>query len=444
MSRKTITAIICISASFFAIAQNVTGSWEGKLKFGGASDLRVVFNLKDNGKSVSFDSPDQGAFGIPGEVKYNSGDSISISISRIGMEYNGKLKSGILSGMLSQGLAKLPLELTPKTSEMKRPQTPVAPFPYTTEEVTFCNPEGAQGGATLTGTLTLPEKSLKNTPVVLMVSGSGQQNRDEELFGHKPFAVIADYLARNGIASLRYDDRGTGGSTGDVADATTYDFSKDAAAGIKWLRDNHRFGRVGVLGHSEGGLIAFMIPSDFIVTLGAPAVRGDSILRYQSEEALAKSGVSPSLAGEYGEALIRLYETISQKGAQYAVENIDKICGWEDNPTHNMLKNNLKRIAVSDNKWLNTFASFSPSNYIMALKNKPALILYGEKDTQVAPELNEAPIRKMARKADIRVYPGLNHMMQHCITGEINEYADIEETISPEVLSDIVKFIKTL
>lgn len=444
MNRKADVSIICLAAAFLATAQSVTGSWEGKLKLGAGTSLRIVLNLDNDGKNVTLDSPDQGAFGIPGEVKYNSGDSLSISVSKIGMDYNGRLNDGTLSGTFMQGPARLPLELTPKTVVMKRPQTPVAPFPYSTEEVTFRNVEGTPDGATLTGTLTIPEKALKNTPVVLMVSGSGQQNRDEELFGHKPFAVIADYLARNGIASLRYDDRGTGGSTGEVADATTYDFAKDAAAGVKWLRDNRKFGRVGVLGHSEGGLIAFMIPSDFIVTLGAPAVRGDSILRYQSEEALVKSGMPPTLAGEYGDALLRLYEAVSQHGSEYAVGNIDKICGWEDDMIHNVFKNNLKKMAQSNNKWINTFASLSPSEYIKKLKNKPALVLYGEKDTQVAPKLNEAPMRAMAPKADVRVYLGLNHLMQHCTTGDVSEYSKIEETISPEVLSDIVEFIKTL
>lgn len=444
MNKRIMIACVSMAIAMAATAQDVTGSWEGRIKLGATTSLRIVFNFKDNGKTVTMDSPDQGAFGISGEVLYNEADSISLSVNKIGMKYAGRLKDNVITGSFSQGMAMMPMELTPNVTELKRPQTPKAPFPYSTEEVTFHNPEGKAGGATLSGTLTIPEKITNNGAVVLMVSGSGQQNRDEELFGHKPFAVIADYLARNGIASLRYDDRGVGGSAGDLKEATTFDFAKDAEAGIKWLRDKRKFGRVGVLGHSEGGLIAFMIPSDFIVTLGAPAVRGDSILRYQSEEALAKSGVALATAGEYGEALTRLYQTISQKGAQYVIDNIDAVCNWPNDPVHNLLKGNLKKIAQSNSPWINTFATLSPSKYIMELGKKPALILYGEKDTQVAQSLNEAPMRAMAPNADIRVYPGLNHLMQHCSSGEIPEYSQIEETISPEVLSDIVKFIVAL
>lgn len=440
--KRFISVVLLVCAALGGMAQGfVDGSWEGLLTVGKNSTLRIVFNFKDEGKTVTLDSPDQGGYDIAGKVKYNSGDSVNITVARLAVRFAGSVKNGELSGIFRQGIAKMPLQLSRKESIRRRPQTPQPPFPYSTEDVSFTSAGAGAGNATLAGTLTLPEKPLKSHPVVLMVTGSGLQNRDEEVFGHKPFAVIADYLARNGIASLRYDDRGTAASTGDVAKATTHDFAADAAAGVEFLRQGSRFGKVGVLGHSEGATISFMIPSDFIVAIGAPALRGDSILRYQSAQAMAAQGLDKPTIDEYGEALTRFYQSIAEKGAGYTAEHLDEICGWPDDPTHNSLKANLKQIAASNNAWIFTFASMSPARYITALGDKPALVLYGEKDVQVPPALNEAPMRAMAPKADVRVYPGLNHIMQHAVTGAVTEYGDIEETISPEVLEAIASFI---
>ena len=418
----------------------VDGAWEGCLYVKNTS-LRIVFNFKDNGKTVLLDSPDQDAYDILGKVKYNSGDSVNIMVAGLALRFAGSVRDGELCGILRQGFAKFPMKLSRKEKERRRPQTPKPPYPYATEEVSFSSPGTGAGTATLAGTLTLPEKPLESRPVVLLVTGSGLQNRDEELFGHRPFAVIADYLARKGIATLRYDDRGAGASKGNVAKATTRDFAADAAAGVEYLRKDNRFGKVGVLGHSEGATVSFMIPSDFIVAIGAPAVRGDSLLRYQSELALAAQGFEHAAIADYGEALIRFYETIAAKGAEYAAAHIDEICGWPDEAEHNTLKTNMKQIATSGNAWLFDFAASSPAKDIMASGKKPALVIYGEKDIQVPPSLNEAPMRAMAPGADVRVFPGLNHLMQHAATGAVAEYGEIEETVAPEVLEAIASFI---
>ena len=277
-----------------------------------------------------------------------------------------------------------------------RPQTPQPPYPYQTEEVSFNND---QAGATFAGTLTVPTDAKC---VLLMVTGSSLQNRDEELFGHKPFAVIADYLARDGIATLRYDDRGFGESTGsDLENATTRDFAEDAAAGIQWLRQSGRFPKVGILGHSEGGEIAFMLGAenlvDFIVSLAGPGVPGDSILLEQNR----------ILYGELAAGL-----------------TIDDI---RNNPQ------------IQQVPWYRYFISYDPQQDLARI-TCPVMALNGDKDCQVPAAMNLNAICRALPANEhhlFKSYPGLNHLFQHCETGFPNEYGTIEETFSMEVLNDI-------
>ena len=285
----------------------------------------------------------------------------------------------------------------------ERPQTPQPPFPYQTEEVSFTNGEA---GATLVGTLTQPDDAKC---VLLLVSGSGQQNRDEEILGHRPFAVIADRLARHGIATLRYDDRGTAASTGgDVMTATTRDFADDAASGIAWLRQSGRFQKVGVMGHSEGGGIAFMMGAeglvDFIVSLAGPAVPGDSILLQQNR----------ALYGELAAGL--------------TTEDI------RNNPQ-------IKQIP-----WYQFFVNYDPQPDIARI-TCPVMALNGEKDCQVDAPMNLAALRRVLQpnvQHFIKSYPGLNHLFQHCETGLPDEYEVIDETFSEEVINDIIEWILQL
>ena len=250
-----------------------------------------------------------------------------------------------------------------------------------------------------------------------MVTGSGQQNRDEEIMDHKPFLVISDYLARHGVATLRYDDRGTGKSTGDPANSTTEDNMYDAAAGLDYLRSVGKFNKVGVIGHSEGGEIAFMLGArgkvDFLVSLAGPGVQGDSILLLQNINALRKSGMVMNLTKEF-------------------------IRG---------------QIKAQNNPWLNFFIDYDPVQDIRMLRC-PALILNGGKDTQVEAAVNIPSIeanlprdrygRYLDKRTKLIVYPGLNHLFQHCGSGQVEEYSAIEETFAPLVLSNIASWIKGL
>ena len=453
MNRIIFVAFIvaCCMVNAMAHDKNISGVWHGTLKITPQVKFKIVFNFKtgeDGNPSVTLDSPDQGAYGIAGEVNFISSDSVNVAVRRIGLTFAGRKHDSKLIGKCSQGAMSTNLELSPGTVELKRPQTPKPPYPYITKEVKFNN---LSDNVTLAGTLTLPKSFTEATPVVVMVTGSGLQNRDEEIFGHKPFAVISDYLARNGIVSLRYDDRGYGKSSGDGKNATTEDFARDAKTAMEYLRKEMKFKNVGILGHSEGTAVAFMLGADnnsglfsnpnFIIAIGAQVVRGDSLLIDQSATMLEQGNMPADIVSDYVEALHKMYELKISEGNNMAVENIEAICAnWVNTPVHTSLKANLKKIAADNNPWLNYYICFSPAESI-ADTDCPVFVLYGEKDIQVRPELNMPQMQRIAPKATVKLYPKLNHLFQHAHTGAVQEYGTIEQTISPEVLQDIVDFI---
>jgi len=407
---KKIILSICLFFSWAgAFAQKpIEGDWMGKLNLGPQS-LTIVLHVNCDAQGeveCTLDSPDQGAKGIAVEIDYCSSDSISVSLASLALSFQGKLKGDEIVGTFTQGQS-FPLVLERGEEKLNRPQNPVAPYPYKTEEVTFKN---VADGATLVGTLSYPIGYKKGqTPVVLMVTGSGQENRDEEIFDHKPFLVIADYLAQHGVATLRYDDRGFGKSTGgDVGHATTLDFMRDAASGVDFLRTSKQFGKVGILGHSEGGSIAFMLGAkgkiDFVISMAGVGVKGDTALTAQANKILELTGQSMR------------YST-----HQYRMNAI------------------IKR-----SPWLNFFIDYDPSADISKTLC-PVLAINGSRDIQVISSLNLAGIKahlKPNPKNIIKEYPSLNHLFQHCKTGNVSEYRMIEETVSPEILEDIVRFIK--
>lgn len=393
-------ALACVSDAISG--QIISGTWNGELN-AGVQKIPLVLNLTDDGK-CTLDSPQQGAKRIPANVDFLSADSLKVSVSSLNASYAAHLENGELIGMFTQNGFKLPLNLKPgEPAKATRPQTPQPPYPYETEEVTFTNDKA---GAILAGTLTMP-KGAKC--VLLMVTGSGAQNRDEEVFEHKPFAVIADRLARAGIATLRYDDRATGKSIGGMdANATTKDFAEDAATGIEWLRTSKRFKKVGILGHSEGGSIAFMLGAqkkvDFIVSLAGPAVKGDSILLAQNK----------LLGGNAAKDL--------------TIEKLREMPQIKQSP------------------WIQWFIDYDPQGDIAKIKC-PVLALNGSKDCQVIASQNIPSLRRTLPKNKrnlIKQYDGLNHLFQHCQTGLPTEYGTIEETFSEEVINDIITWLKQL
>lgn len=395
-----IIGLACIGVT--VSAQNIRGPWKGVLNAGNVK-LNIVLHI-DNDSICRLNSPDQTSEDIPGQVAYISEDSVLVKVPKLMVLYGGKLHDGKLKGTFIQGISALPLTLEPGELVRNRPQTPQPPFPYKTEEVTFTN---TKADATLAGTLTVPKDGAKC--VLLMVTGSGAQNRDEEVFGHSPFAVIADRLARAGIATLRYDDRATGKSVGGKdPNITTKDFAEDALAGIEWLRKDGRFKKVGLLGHSEGGTIAFMLGAqkklDFIVSLAGTSVKGDSVLLEQNK----------AIAGIMAKNL-----------------TIEKL---RDMP------------AIKQSPWMMWFLDYDPQADIAKVKC-PVMAIYGSKDCQVLASQNLPALRRTLPKNKyhlIKEYPDLNHLFQHCQTGMPNEYGQIEETISEEVLSEIVSWLKTI
>lgn len=411
-------AFTFISAILLAItadikAQTPDGQWSGDLVLGQGKNLPLVLNIgtgSDGKPCCTLDSPMQGAEGIKTEVNVLTADSINITVPDIAATYAGRVTKNVITGRFTQMGMPFKLDLKRGSVMMNRPQTPQPPLGYTTQEVSF---ENKAAGAVLSGTLTWPEgyDGKKPVPVVIMVSGSGLQNRDEEVFGHKPFLVLADRLARNGIASLRYDDRGTGKSTGDASKATTSDFMKDAAAGLELLRSmDGKFSRVGVIGHSEGGLIAFMLAADgmtdFIVSLAGTGVKGDTIIAGQSNDALRHTG----------------------------------------RPTNVTATDIRKQAETGGNAWLRYFVDYDPAD-VIASTTCPVMALNGTMDTQVRPRLNLDRIKSLLphnAKNSIKEYDGLNHLFQHCTTGFADEYGTIEETMSEDVMKDIAGWINSL
>ena len=426
--RKSLILIgMLLAAVFSASAQ--TGTWSGKLDVQGTK-LSLVFHLDE--ENPTMDSPDQGAKGIPIEVTRSATGSITIKVPSIGATFEGLWLVKQIAGTFKQMGASMPLTLMPGKEKLNRPQTPQGPFPYAQEEVSFSN-----GDAVLKGTLVLPEGCTRNTPVLIMVTGSGLQNRDEVFYEHRPFAVIADAFARAGIATLRYDDRGFGESTGDIINCTTEDLKNDALAGIGLLRE--RFDKVGVIGHSEGGTIALMLAAekkaDFIVSLAGMVVSGKETLLWQNRIALAAAGVPDETVNTYCKALQEIYEA-RLAGAPLPAP------GKYDLPA--TLAQNLSAVSMQiQTPYLKYFLALDVRP-LLGDVTCPVLALNGTKDTQVEPESNLGALRNGLSdntKNSLEAIEGVNHLFQHCQTGSPNEYRDIEETFAPEVLEKLIQWI---
>lgn len=425
MRRLIMVMVVSLSMATLSMAQ--TGTWSGKLDVQGTK-LSLVFHL--DGENPTMDSPDQGAKGIPVEVSTSLG-SISITIPSIGATYEGLCLSKQIVGTFRQMGASLPLTLTPGEEKLNRPQTPKAPLPYAQEEVSFSN-----GDAVLKGTLALPEGYGRKTPVLIMITGSGLQNRDEEIFEHKPFAVIADALARAGIATLRYDDRGFGESTGDIINCTTKDLKADALAGIELLRG--RFDNVGVLGHSEGGTIALMLAADkkadFIISLAGMVVSGRETLLWQNRVALAAAGIPSETTDVYCEALGEIFDACITGAPLPSFQKYDLPAPLAQNLTATS--------AQLQTPYMRHFLALDTRPLLGGIAC-PVLALNGAKDMQVEPDVNLEALRSgLPANAgnQVKMIEGVNHLFQHCKTGLFDEYREIEETIAPEVLEIIVRW----
>ena len=438
MKRLFLSIALLGTFVFQADAQRISGTWHGEMQL---NSLKLNLVLHLDGDSVcTVDSPDQGAKGIAGTVKELTAEKVDVQFPMLMAAYTAELKEGKLVGTFKQRGFTVPLTLEPGDLVRQRPQTPKPPFPYETHEVTIpvpsstastvcCDSVATLPSHTLAGTLTLPPsfgEGMGASLCLLLVSGSGLQDRDETLFDHKPFAVIADYLARHGIATLRYDDRGFGQSTGDPSNCTTADFSEDAAACIAFLRstpllkggDEGRL-KVGILGHSEGGSIAFM--------LGAKSL--------------------PTREVGQGKPVVDCIVALAAPGDTLLVEQTNALLRLNGQPANMTLKRLRLTMAMQPtNPWYEYFVEYDPSADIAATRC-PVLALNGSLDCQVLPKSNLSAIRQLSTlnsHLSTKEYPGLNHLFQHAQTGAATEYGNIEETISEEVLRDIVTWLQSL
>ena len=432
MKKLILFSLICLlSIATRAQDSGLKGAWTGKLNVYG-NELTLVFHF--NGEDCTLDSPDQGVKGVPAKLERTI-TGIKVAVPSINASYEGVNMGESIMGTFKQHGQSFPLTIKPGLLKRNRPQTPAMPYPYQTQEVSFNN-----GDAILKGTLVIPENASRQTPVMLMVTGSGLQNRDEEIFEHKPFAVIADALARAGIATLRYDDRGFGESTGDVVNCTTEDLKNDAFAGVQLLRS--RFDKVGVIGHSEGGTIALMLAAekkvDFIVSLAGMAVSGKETLLWQNRLALAAANIPSETIDVYCNALDEVFDACISGTSMPSTTQYNL-------PTS--LAQNLTVVTKQlQTPYMKQFLTLD-SRPLLGNITCPVLALNGSKDTQVEPESNLGALRSGLQKNaknKLEAIEGVNHLFQHCKTGMATEYGNIEETIAPEVLEKMVCWLSNL
>lgn len=422
------------------------GKWRGDLNTGFAK-MPLVFNFSEeaDGKTAAtMDSPQQNAKDIPLEVLFCSPDSVSLECKMVGATYRGRIGEGRIEGTFSQRGFNLPLTLTPEEDVyVRRPQTPKPPFPYIEKDTVFRSADGTE----LAGTLVIPESAAgKRVPVVVMVTGSGPQNRDEEVFEHRPFAVIADWLARQGIASFRYDDRGVASSKGNYSEATIPTFKSDAESALKFVRGVPGLGKAGILGHSEGGMLAILIAAekkpDFIVSLAGVAVPAEEMLIAQNIHALDKFGIDGARKDASVKFLRILFDTIRKQYSAGVLTpiDIDSICRENSLEVPPLVLESVRQNMQSRNGYFDSLVSCDPTGALKKIKC-PVLAINGTKDMQVNADANLEAFRKNVKNVEIRRMEGLNHTMQHSVTGELTEYGEIRETISPEVLEIISDFI---
>jgi pimeloyl-ACP methyl ester carboxylesterase len=424
----------------------------------GAIELRLVLKISadDKGKlSAKLDSPDQGAKDIPIDKLTFTDGKLTAESTLIHGVFSGKLdtEQQTLSGTWTQGPASLPLVLkkTEGEVEIKRPQEPKPPFPYRSVDVAF---ENAADGVRLAGTLTLPQ-GAGPFPAVILITGSGPQDRDEFLMGHRPFLVLADHLTRRGIAVLRYDDRGVGKSTGNFAKGTTHDFKRDAAAAFEFLRARPEIypKRIGLCGHSEGGLIAPMVASEnpivaFIVLMAGPGVTGEEILYRQAALIGLAMGADATAVAQNLEIQKKLFaELKADPEGKHLDETIKELAAsFGSGDGGAALEQTLKaQGAAFGSPWFRVFLELDPHVALRKVKC-PVLAINGEKDLQVDPKQNLPEVAAALAEAgnsDVTTLelPGLNHLFQTCQTGSVIEYGQIEETMSPAAMEAISDWI---
>jgi hypothetical protein len=431
----------------------VLGSWAGSLDTG-TTELRIVVHIEEGeeGLTATMDSPDQGATGIPVSDVTVTGDSVTLEVAQIGGTYEGVLTSDAdtIAGTWTQRGQSFPLTLTPAeasdTGPPPRPQHPEPPYPYVEEDVTFQNDSA---GLTLAGTLTRPEGEGPH-PAVVLLSGSGPQNRNSEVANHKLFHVLADHLTRQGLAVLRYDERGVGESEGTFDDATSEDFADDAAAAVRFLHEHTAIdaNEVGLLGISEGGYVAPMVhtqrePVDFLVLMAGPSVPGHEILVKQWAKIAAAQGASSSAIDSVKQVQRRVVEVLRTASDSATIADRLRPMLAKQGANDEQIQSQLAQVTTP---WFRFFVRYDPAPTLRQV-DVPVLALYGSKDLQVPPSQNAEPMRSALADSPsddvtVRVLDGLNHLFQPAETGRPSRYAQIDTTMAPQALETVSTWIR--
>ncbi len=451
-------SIAIFSTVFCLSAQEITGSWKGVLKVQ-TQEIPIVFHVSkvDSVYSTTMDSPAQGAMGLPTDKTIFEDNVLEIVMSSLGVVYKGDFDGTLIKGIFTQRGMAFSLDLEKGKHEQKmKPQEPKEPYPYVSEEVYFENSKA--GNIKLAGTLTLPE-GIMNPPVAILITGSGPQNRNEEILGHKPFLVLSDHLTKNGIAVLRYDDRGVAKSEGNYKKATTYDFANDVEAAFNYLKtrkDVIDTNKIGLIGHSEGGMIAPIAASTnkeiaFCVLMAGPGITGKEILLTQTRKASELGGTADediSINETYSN---KIYDICMDYKGEDSKNEIMAVFEDMRNSSSEAVKSQLtdeaiqQQIKALTSPWMLSFIQFDPLPYLSKVQC-PVLAINGEKDSQVLSTLNLEGIENGLQKAknkDVTTMElkELNHLFQTSKTGSFSEYAGIEETISPIALNIISDWI---
>ncbi len=468
---KRIASILVFMIVFTTILfaqqnKNIVGIWQGTLSVSGV-ELRLIFHISESESgelSATLDSPDQGAKDIPLDKVIYENKKIKITSATMLATYTGTVDTDSLkiTGTWEQSTMELPLNLekVDEIPKLNRPQEPKPPYQYFEKEITFFNKKDS---ITLAGTLTYPKEGNDFTAVVL-ISGSGAQNRDEELFEHKPFKVIADYLTLKGIAVLRFDDRGVGKSEGSFAGSTTEDFVNDVEAAVDYLNtlDFIDKNKIGLIGHSEGGIIAPLLAAasdkiDFIVMMAGLGTKGNTLLLDQTKLILEKSGMDEKLVNDIVEINSGLYEIVlqgydnekSEKEIKEFYKSISKKYSQEEKQNRGLNEQNIDAtIKQLLSPWFKYFLAYNPETVLSKVKC-PILAINGTNDLQVPADKNLEGIKNAVEKGGnknltIKKFKGLNHLFQTSESGLPNEYGKIEETISVGVLEYLGEWISSL
>lgn len=450
--------ILCLAIVYqFVFSQDTTGSWKGELEIQG-TNLPLIFHISKDGNSYksTMDSPMQGAKGLVTKSTTYEDGYLTIDASTFGITYKGKFSNNEIEGTFLQGGLTLPLKLKKTTFEenaLNRPQTPKPPINYNNEEVTFKN---EKEGNLLAGTLTTPKNFSKKSVVLVMITGSGTQNRDYELFGHKAFLVIADDFAQKGIATLRLDDRGIGGSEKGKEGATSADVADDISSAVNFLASRN-YSNIGLIGHSEGGMISQMVAVSnksvkFLVLTAAPGIEAIEVMVKQAYDIGKTSGL-PEDALNHNKAFNKKIYTyvakykgknLEQDLKQVMTDVLKKMSNGQ--MSYELIEKTASEQAKAlSNPWYRYFIAFNPDIYLSTLKI-PILALNGSLDLQVSAKENLEGIKKSLTKAgnknfDLVECDGLNHLFQTAKTGSPSEYGQIEETIAPKVLDIMSNWI---